>query len=388
MSNNSCTCLKIKWDYNLLTNLNDQVCWPYSDPRLMCYQSPTLLCTEKKTSLETSATTSAVAIWGPTHSSLTLNSSRAGAANMLLLAALLVATEWSYGFEWGIPIQSPISITKSQGSMRLQCHFRDFLENFHNTVIHWYQLKENNPPKRLLFFAGGKTTVESGFAGNKYMVDNVSSRNLSILTINDVSPDDAATYYCAYWDPHHERFSETFGTGTKLIVSDKVNSPPENFEILQEEHERQVVYVCLIEKFYPEVIRVKWTDEANKEVTQNVVKGDVWKSPDEDKYSVSSWLSVSLESKNKKYFCNYEHESGEHSLPTQAFSESSPWEQEDCGTLSGNSTVFNRDHLTHKAAQLVYVVLLLKSSMYYVIVLFFFFTYRTKSAAKPSGKKT
>lgn len=93
--------------------------------------------------------------------------------------------------------------------MCLQCHFRDFLENFHNTVIHWYQLKENNPPKRLLFFAGGKTTVESGFAGNKYMVDNVSSRNLSVLTINDVSLDNAATYYCAYWDPHHERFSET-----------------------------------------------------------------------------------------------------------------------------------------------------------------------------------
>uniref|UniRef100_A0A8C2T1D6 Immunoglobulin C1-set domain-containing protein n=1 Tax=Coturnix japonica TaxID=93934 RepID=A0A8C2T1D6_COTJA len=138
----------------------------------------------------------------------------------------------------------------------------------------------------------------------------------------------------------------------------------------------QVVYVCLIEKFYPEVIRVKWTDEANKEVTQNVVKGDVWKSPDEDKYSVSSWLSVSLESKNKKYFCNYEHESGEHSLPTQ-------------GKYCVLSFVFYLlYHLTHKAAQLVYVVLLLKSSMYYVIVLFFFFTYRTKSAAKPSGKKT
>ncbi|XP_072184172.1 immunoglobulin kappa light chain-like [Excalfactoria chinensis] len=278
---------------------------------------------------------------------------------MLLLAALMVVTAWSYGLEWGIPIQSPISITKSQGSMRLQCHFRDFLEHFDNTVIHWYQLEENKPPKRLLFFAGGKITVESGFAGNKYMVDNISSRNLSILTINDVSPDDAATYYCAYWDPR----IKYFGTGTKLIVSDKVSSAPENFEILQEEHERQVVYVCIIEKFYPEVIRVKWTDEANKEVTQNVVKGDVWKSPDEDKYSVSSWLSVSLESKNKKYFCNYEHESGENSLSTQ-------------------------DHLTHKAAQLVYVVLLLKSSMYYVIVLFFFFKYRTWSAAKPSGKKT
>lgn len=175
-----------------------------------------------------------------------------------------------------------------------------------------------------------------------------------------------------------------FGTGTKLIVSNKGSSAPENYEIMQEEHEKQVVYVCLIEKFYPEVIRVKWTDEANKEVTQNVVKGDVWKSPGEDKYSVSTWLSVPLESKNKIYSCTYEHESGGNSLSTQ---ESSPPER-DCGTQSGNSTVVNRDHMTHKAAQLVYVVLLLKSSMYYVIVLFFFFKYRTRTAAKPSGKKT
>lgn len=50
--------------------------------------------------------------------------------------------------------------------------------------------------------------------------------------------------------------------------------------------------------------------------------------------------------------------------------------------------MFVTDHMTHKAAQLVYVVLLLKSSMYYVIVLFFFFKYRTRTAAKPSGKKT
>uniref|UniRef100_A0A669QL61 Ig-like domain-containing protein n=1 Tax=Phasianus colchicus TaxID=9054 RepID=A0A669QL61_PHACC len=184
---------------------------------------------------------------------------------------------------------------------------------FDNTVIHWYQMKENKPPERLLFFAAGKTTVESGFQGKKYMVDKVSSRNLCILTINDVSPDDAATYYCAYWDPHLDRF---FSTGTKLIVSEKGNSKPENSEILQKEHENQLVYVCLFEKFYPEVARVKWIDEAEKEVTENVVKGDVWKFPNEDKYSVSSWLSVPLENKNKKYVCHLEHESGELLLPT------------------------------------------------------------------------
>ncbi|XP_042744172.1 TCR gamma alternate reading frame protein [Lagopus leucura] len=303
---------------------------------------------------------------------------------MLMLAALMATNVWFYGFAQEIPIQSPISITRFQKSARMFCEMKKLPGRFDSTVIHWYQQKENKPPERLLFFAGGKTTVESGFQGNKYMVDKVSSRNLCILTINNVSPDDAATYYCAYWDPHFGYYYKVFGTGTKLIVSDKGNSGPENSEILQKEHKNQLVYVCLFEKFYPEVVRVKWMDEAQKEVTQNVVKGDVWKFPGEEKYSVSSWLSVPLEDKNKKYSCHFEHESGIYSLLTHV---SSP-EKQDCDIESRNSTVFNRDHLTHKAAQLVYVVLLLKSSMYYVIVLFFFFKYRARNAAKPSGKRT
>jgi len=92
------------------------------------------------------------------------------------------------------------------------CEMNKLPGRFDNTIMHWYQLKENKPPERLLFFEGGKARVESGFQDNKYMVDKVSTRNLCILTINDVSPDDAATYYCAYWDPHHDRCSETSKT--------------------------------------------------------------------------------------------------------------------------------------------------------------------------------
>ncbi|OXB57738.1 UNVERIFIED_CONTAM: hypothetical protein H355_006529 [Colinus virginianus] len=112
------------------------------------------------------------------------------------------------GFAQEIPIQSPVSITRFQKSARMFCEMKKLPGSFENTVIHWYQMKENKAPQRLLFFAGGKATVESGFEGKKYMVDKVPRRNLCILTINDVNPDDAATYYCAYWDPHHDRCSE------------------------------------------------------------------------------------------------------------------------------------------------------------------------------------
>lgn len=101
-----------------------------------------------------------------------------------------------------------------------------------------------------------------------------------------------------------------------ITNSDQGNSPPVNSEILQKKHDDQIIYVCLIEKFYPEVIRVEWTDGENKKVTDNMVNGDPWKHPKEDKYSISSWLTVPAETKDKNYYCKYQHESQERSLST------------------------------------------------------------------------
>ncbi|KFV10909.1 T-cell receptor gamma chain C region 1, partial [Tauraco erythrolophus] len=163
-------------------------------------------------------------------------------------------------------------------------------------------------------------------------------------------------------------YHKVFGSGTKLIVSDKGNSAPENSEILERKDKNQTTYVCLIEKFYPDVIRVTWTD-GQKEVTDNVVKGDPWKSTKEDKYSISSWLTVPTD-KDKNYHCKYEHEGKQDSLPTQG---SAKAPEVDCATYPGNGTDFNGDHLMHRTAYLVYIVLLLKSFMYYLIVLFFIY---------------
>ncbi|XP_065521818.1 immunoglobulin kappa light chain-like [Lathamus discolor] len=301
---------------------------------------------------------------------------------MLLLTALVVTASWSYGFAQIYPVQSPISITKSQRSARMTCEIKISEAMFESVSIHWYQQKEGRAPERLLQFSEGKLVAETGFLAKRYMVEKVSSQKRFILTIKDVIPDDAATYYCAYWDTHHK----IFGGGTKLIVSSKGNSPPENSEILKKEHENQITYVCLVEKFYPEVIRVTWTDEKNEEVTDNVVKGDTWKATKNEEYSIGSWLTVPVENKDKKYYCKYEHESQERSLPTRDtdFSTKTASQEEDCNT-SGNSTVFNRDHIIHRTAYLVYIVLLLKSSMYYLIVLFFI--YRMWAVTKHQGKK-
>ncbi|KAM6338538.1 immunoglobulin kappa light chain-like [Podargus strigoides] len=298
---------------------------------------------------------------------------------MFLLAVLVATAAWSYGFAQEIPVQTPISITKFQKSARMTCEIQNLGANFDSTVIHWYQQKEGKAPERLLFISGVTPSVESGFQKNRYMVEKVSAQKRCVLTIKDVIPDDAATYYCAYWDDYYK----VFGPGTKLIVSDKVYSRPASSEILQREYKNQIMYVCLIEKFYPEVIRVTWTD-GKKEITDNVVKGDTWKPAKEDEYSIGSWLTVPAEDRDKNYFCKYEHESQEDSLPTQDPQETTS-QEDDCSTYSANTTVFNRDHLMHRTAYLVYIVLLLKSSMYYLIVLFFI--YRMWAPTKHRGKK-
>ncbi|NXC20365.1 IGK protein, partial [Corythaeola cristata] len=235
------------------------------------------------------------------------------------------------------------------------------------TVIHWYQQKEGKAPERLLYFSTGKPSVESGFQAGRYLVEKVSGQKRCVLTIRDVIPDDTATYYCAYWDPHRDRNSKIIKAKTPPpFPSYKGNSAPENSEILERKDENQAIYVCLIEKFYPDVIRVTWTD-GQKEVTDNVVKGDPWKSTKEDKYSISSWLTVPKD-KDKNYYCKHEHEGKQDSLSTQGIFH----------ILKISFPVlfcpmFVTDHLMHRTAYLVYIVLLLKSSMYYLIVLFFIY---------------
>ncbi|XP_068531072.1 T-cell receptor gamma alternate reading frame protein isoform X1 [Anas acuta] len=274
------------------------------------------------------------------------------------------------------------SLTKRTSSTAVIDCKVEGIDDFQGAYIHWYRHIPSRAPERLLYVT---STAQISYDKDSYKDKYHSSKrgkNTCTLSVKDIREDDEGTYYCAYW---HSVGNLVFGTGTKFIVSNKGNSKPENSEILQTKHKDQLLYVCLIENFYPEVIRVQWVDEANKEVTKNVIKGDVWKSTN-DKYSVSTWLTLPGNTTNKNYYCKYDHESQENFKLSIQDSSETPSQEEYCSTYSGNSTVFYKDYLMHKAAHLVYLVLLLKSSMYYVIVLFFI--YRMRTPAKLPGKKT
>ncbi|XP_064908093.1 T cell receptor gamma constant 1 isoform X1 [Columba livia] len=255
---------------------------------------------------------------------------------MLLLPLLALAAAWSHGQAQVLLKQSQASITRKETRTAwIDCTTQG-ISDFQSALIHWYRHIPSKAPERILYIGSGQPVYD----------DNSNTRKYS------------------------------------SVKKDKGSSAPVKSEILKKKHENLITYVCLIEKFYPEVIRVTWTD-GEKEITDNVGKGDAWKPAKEEEYSIGSWLTIPAENKNKNYYCKYEHESQQRSLPTKDSTETS--REEDCSTYPGNGTVFNRDHLMHRTAYLVYIVLLLKSSMYYLIVLFFI--YRMWASTKHQGKK-
>uniref|UniRef100_A0A8C5IXL3 Ig-like domain-containing protein n=1 Tax=Junco hyemalis TaxID=40217 RepID=A0A8C5IXL3_JUNHY len=225
---------------------------------------------------------------------------------MLLFPVLLATSFWSY--MQSVPVQTPgIQVRMNGMSASMSCQLGG------KNVVHWYRLLPGQPPERILYESGGTPVFDDNKDRDRFEVRNHPTEPVYELEIKSLTPRDSGTYYCAYWFYHS--ISLVFGSGTKLVVSGK-SSPPKNSEILQTKHKNQIMYVCFIEKFYPEVIRVTWTED-QKEVTDNVVKGDAWQATKEEEYSIASWLTVPAESENKKYYCKYEHEEKSTSLPTQ-----------------------------------------------------------------------
>uniref|UniRef100_A0A8D2NUL6 Ig-like domain-containing protein n=1 Tax=Zosterops lateralis melanops TaxID=1220523 RepID=A0A8D2NUL6_ZOSLA len=204
--------------------------------------------------------------------------------------------------------QTPISITKPEGeTVLINCHVSS--PDFSNVFIHWYQQRVNAAPKRIAYMSS-RFFLENGLKID-YTANLIFFKEYLLPVQTQLSHTDivkALFTVIGY-------YNKVFGSGTKLVVSGKF-SPPANSEILQKKHENQITYVCLIEKFYPDIIRVTWNDD-EKEITDQVVKGDTWQSTKEDDYSIASWLTVPAENEDKKYYCKYEHEEKKDSLSTQ-----------------------------------------------------------------------
>ncbi|XP_074841586.1 T-cell receptor gamma alternate reading frame protein [Carettochelys insculpta] len=154
---------------------------------------------------------------------------------------------------------------------------------------------------------------------------------------------------------------------------------PEKIQILSSSIQNKVTHICLIEDFYPDVIKMSWK---GNNAEKNGVQGEIWSlKGNQESYSVSSWLTV--DEVDTKYECTYQHESKSDSVFTGSPDTSAvPRTPGDCIKMLPPDMKAN---LLHRTAYLIYIILLLKSTMYYAIVLFFM--YKKKGPNKQQGKK-
>ncbi|XP_043396504.1 immunoglobulin kappa light chain-like [Chelonia mydas] len=308
---------------------------------------------------------------------------------MLLLQVVILTSILSYGCAQIHLKQAQLSVTRKEGkTARIDCEASG-IQDFGNAYIHWYRHRPGEAPERILYISSEKPVFDKDSDKNKFNCEKKPDQPISTLVVYEIAPNDGATYYCAYWDRTYG--IKYFGSGTKLLVSNtEAKLQSNNTQVLppSTEQDGKVSYMCLIQDFYPNVIKVTWEDDENNE-EENAVLGEIW--PPEDNrtsYSISSWLTVDKNS-SKNYRCKYQHERKDDFVPiktpdTSVVSQTT----ESCINKPENGTTLSTDitdSFMHRTAYLIYIVLLLKSTMYYVIVLFFI--YRMQSPIKHRGKK-
>ncbi|KAM7176951.1 immunoglobulin kappa light chain-like [Macrochelys suwanniensis] len=310
---------------------------------------------------------------------------------MLLLQVLIVTSTWSYGYSQITLIQTPLSVTRAvTKTARMVCKITGV--DFNSAYIHWYRQRPGAAPERILYIQSRSATMDAGFDSKRFEAEKIVSISTCNLKVHQLTREDAAIYYCAIWDRTYG--IKYFGSGTKLVVSNiQAKFDSTKIQVLppSAEQDGKVSYMCLIEDFYPDVIKVTWEDDKKNE-EKNAVHEEIWAHDANQQYSISSWLTIDKNS-NKNYGCKYQHEAREGFLPIESpdtFSNTSEVPQTTGGCIKNaeNGTMLSTDitdHFMHRTAFLIYIVLLLKSTMYYVIVLFFI--YRMQSPIKRRGKK-
>ncbi|XP_042638145.1 TCR gamma alternate reading frame protein [Orycteropus afer afer] len=266
------------------------------------------------------------------------------------------------------------SVTKETGtSVMITCDILDQKINY----IHWYRYQEGKALQRLLYynFPKKQVVVDSGFRAEKYTAYEGLERSCKFV-VRNVEKSDSGVYYCATWDMH--RWIKIFGEGTKLIVTpfDKslsadLSPKPTIFlpSVAEINHHSAGTYLCLLEKFFPDVIKVDWKEKNNDRILESQ-QGDTIKT--NDTFMKYSWLTVTGESLNKEHQCVVKHEKvkeGDQMIlfPPIRTAFIPPDATKTC--WKDESDVLQLQ-FTNTSAYYTYLLLLLKSIVYLAIIVF------------------
>ena len=293
---------------------------------------------------------------------------------MLLLRWFTSCCLWVFGL--GQLEQTELSVTReTDENVQISCIV--YLPYFSNTAIHWYRQKTNQQFEYLIYVATNYNQRPLGGKHKKIEASKDFKSSTSTLEINYLKKEDEATYYCAVW-VYSSGFHKVFAEGTKLIVipSDKrldadISPKPTIFlpSVAETNLHKTGTYLCLLEKFFPDVIRVYWK-EKNGNTILDSQEGDTLKT--KGTYMKFSWLTVPERAMGKEHRCIVKHENNKGGADQEIFFPSIKKV-----AVSTKPTTCWQDkndvlqlQFTITSAYYTYLLLLLKSVIYLAIISF------------------
>ncbi|XP_032340141.1 T cell receptor gamma constant 2 [Camelus ferus] len=238
----------------------------------------------------------------------------------LLLVFLAPVTQVSSNMEG-----DKTSVTMKIGSsFEMTCDLNTQSVNY----IHWYKFGDRTAPRRLFYYDVyyKMTSYDSGIDRKKSRAYEGAEKKNKLL-ISNLEDSDSGTYRCAIWEQHEgcdsSGWRKTFGKGTELIVvplaSDldaDVSPKPTIFlpSIAEINLHRAGTYLCLLENFFPGVIKVSWKEKNDNRILQSQ-QGDTVKTS--NTYMKLSWLTVPEKSMDKEHVCVVKHEKNKKGIDQQ-----------------------------------------------------------------------
>ncbi|KAK1787174.1 hypothetical protein P4O66_017039 [Electrophorus voltai] len=219
--------------------------------------------------------------------------------------------------------QNVLSLTKAKGkSAFISCKVTGLSSN---NYLHWYQKKDNEPFKRILYVnhGGGTFTADANHPERR---DFSVARGSYDLKVGPLKMSHSAIYYCAYWDTSSHSDSnyshpfvskcdssyydyKLFASGTRLIVTDVKPKEPVvsvySISTLQENGKRSLL--CQASDMSPELVRFTWESTGGK-----VPETDDELLEQQDNGRVTSMLIINQQkATSNKYTCKVTHETRE-----------------------------------------------------------------------------
>ncbi|XP_011828178.1 PREDICTED: TCR gamma alternate reading frame protein isoform X3 [Mandrillus leucophaeus] len=268
--------------------------------------------------------------------------------------------------------QPQISSTKMLSkTARLECVVSGV--TISQTSIYWYRERPGEVIQFLVcILYDGTVKKESSIPSGKFEVDRIPKTSTSTLTIHNVEKQDIATYYCALWETNTKKL---FGPGTKLIITDKhldadVSPKPTIFlpSIAETNLHKAGTYLCLLENFFPDVIKIHWQEKKSNTILGSQ-EGNTVKT--NDTYMKFSWLTVPEKSLDKEHRCIVRHENNKNGVDQEIIfppikTDVTTMDPKDNCSKDANDALLLQ--LTNTSAYYMYLLLLVKSEVYFAII--------------------